>query len=114
MTIFCDSSPVLTAEALRMRLCGLDHKRSLTKKNFSRWQMSVSNQCRKTRLLSCNLIRKTDTMNPQIYALKIKLNAMKDDLHNMAFSEFPLDALVAQSNKIRALKAKITKMENAR
>jgi hypothetical protein len=53
-------------------------------------------------------------MNPQIYALKIKLNAMKDDLHNMAFSEYPLDALVAQSNKIRALKSKITKLENAR
>jgi hypothetical protein len=52
-------------------------------------------------------------MNPQIYALKIKLNSMKDDLHNMAFSEMPLDALVAQSAKIRALKTKITKMENS-
>ena len=50
----------------------------------------------------------------QIAALKIKLHSMKDDLHNMAFSEYPLDALVAQSNKIRALKAKITKLENAR
>jgi hypothetical protein len=50
----------------------------------------------------------------QIHALKTKLNAMKDDLHNMAFSEYPLDALVAQSNKIRALKTKITKLENAR
>lgn len=59
-------------------------------------------------------IEKPDKMNPQIYALKIKLNAMKDDLHSMAFSEFPLDALVAQSNKIRALKAKITKLENSR
>jgi hypothetical protein len=68
----------------------------------------------KTWWLSCPLIRKTDTMNSQIYALKIKLNAMKDDLHNMAFSEYPLDALVAQSNKIRALKSRITKMENAR
>jgi hypothetical protein len=53
-------------------------------------------------------------MNPQVYALKIKLNSMKDDLHNMAFSEMPLDALVAQSNKIRALKTKITKMENGK
>ena len=50
----------------------------------------------------------------QIAALKTKLAGMRDDLHNMAFSEFPLDALVAQSNKIRALKTKITKMENAR
>ena len=38
---------------------------------------------------------------------------MKDDLHNMAFSEMPLDALVAQSAKIRALKGKITKLENS-
>ena len=52
-------------------------------------------------------------MNPQIYALKIKLNSMKDDLHNMAFSEMPLDALVAQSAKIRALKGKITKLEHS-
>jgi hypothetical protein len=50
----------------------------------------------------------------QIHALKTKLAGMRDDLHNMAFSEYPLDALVAQSNKIRALKSKITKMENAR
>jgi len=53
-------------------------------------------------------------MKSQIHELKIKLNAMKDDLHNMAFSEYPLDALVAQSNKIRALKTKITKLENSR
>lgn len=52
-------------------------------------------------------------MKAQIYALKIKLNAMRDDLHNMAFSEMPLDALVAQSAKIRALKTKITKLENS-
>ena len=58
-------------------------------------------------------IRKPDRMNPQIYALKLKLNAMRDDLHNMAFSEYPLDALVAQSAKIRALKGKITKLENS-
>jgi hypothetical protein len=59
-------------------------------------------------------IRKTYKMTAQIYALKIKLNSMKDDLHNMAFSEMPLNALVAQSAKIRALKTKITKMENSR
>lgn len=53
-------------------------------------------------------------MNPQVYALKIKLNSMRDDLHNMAFTEMPLDALVSQSAKIRALKTKITKMENSR
>ena len=53
-------------------------------------------------------------MNPQIYALKTKLAAMRDDLHNLVFSEAPTLIIVEQQAKIRALKTKITKMENAR
>jgi len=45
--------------------------------------------------------------------LKQKLDQMRDDLHSMAFSEMPLDALVNQSNKIRAIKSRITRTENA-
>jgi hypothetical protein len=45
--------------------------------------------------------------------LKQKLDQMRDDLHAMAFSEMPLDALVNQSNRIRAMKSRITRTENA-
>jgi hypothetical protein len=45
--------------------------------------------------------------------LKQKLDQMRDDLHAMAFSEMPLDILVNQQNKIRAMKSKITRTENA-
>jgi hypothetical protein len=45
--------------------------------------------------------------------LKEKLDQMRDDLHAMVFSEMPLDALVNQSNKIRAMKSRITRTENA-
>jgi hypothetical protein len=51
-------------------------------------------------------------MNPQIYALKIKLNAMKDDLLSKA--NWKWAELVEQQAKIRALKTKITKMESSR
>jgi len=45
--------------------------------------------------------------------LKEKLEQMRDDLHAMAFSEMPLDILVKQSNRIRAMKSRITRTENA-
>jgi hypothetical protein len=45
--------------------------------------------------------------------LKQKLDQMRDDLHAMAFSEMPLDALVNQSNRIRSMKSRITRTENA-
>ena len=39
---------------------------------------------------------------------------MRDDLHTLVFSEAPSVTIVEQQAKIRALKTKITKMENAR
>ena len=51
-------------------------------------------------------------MNPQIYALKIKLNSMKDDL--LSKSNWTWAELSEQQAKIRALKTKITKLENSR
>jgi hypothetical protein len=45
--------------------------------------------------------------------LRQKLEQMRDDLHAMAFSEMPLNALVNQSNRIRAMKSRITRTENA-
>jgi len=53
-------------------------------------------------------------MNPQIYALKTKLAGMRDDLYNLVFSEAPTLIIVEQQAKIRALKTKITKLENSR
>lgn len=50
----------------------------------------------------------------QIYALKTKLAAMRDDLYNMVWSEADQAVVVAHQSKIRALKTKITRMENAR
>lgn len=39
---------------------------------------------------------------------------MRDDLHTLVFGEAPIVTIVEQQAKIRALKTKITKMENAR
>jgi hypothetical protein len=50
----------------------------------------------------------------QIHALKTKLAGMRDDLHTLVFSEAPTVTIVGQQAKIRALKTKITKMENSR
>jgi hypothetical protein len=50
----------------------------------------------------------------QIHALKTKLSGMRDDLHNLVFSEAHTVTIVGQQAKIRALKSKITKLENAR
>ena len=62
---------------------------------------------------SINSAQHAPMMSFDIPALRASLDAARDDLHNMAFSEMPLDALVAQSAKIRALKTKITKLENS-
>ncbi len=53
------------------------------------------------------------TTSKQIHALRVKLNAMREDLYNMVFSEVDQSIAVAQQAKIRALKAKITRLENA-
>lgn len=39
---------------------------------------------------------------------------MRDDLHSLVFSEAPTLIIVEQQAKIRALKTKITKLENSR
>ncbi len=63
----------------------------------------------------CRTTRKTHMKNlNQIHALKTKLAGMRDDLHTLVFSEAPTVTIVEQQAKIRALKSKITKMENAR
>ena len=50
----------------------------------------------------------------QIHALKTKLAAMRDDLYNMVWSEVDQAVVVAHQAKIRAIKSKVTRMENAR
>jgi len=50
----------------------------------------------------------------QIHALKTKLASMREDLYNMVWSEIDQAIVVAHQAKIRALKAKVTRMENAR
>jgi hypothetical protein len=51
--------------------------------------------------------------NPnQIHALKTKLAGMRDDLYTLVFSEADQSVVVQQQAKIRALKAKVTRLEN--
>jgi hypothetical protein len=54
------------------------------------------------------------TNENQLHALRVKLNAMREDLYNMVFSEVDQAVAVAQQAKIRSLKSKITRLENSR
>jgi hypothetical protein len=81
-------------------------------KNFSHWLCQCRINANKISGYHAATIRKPDTMNTQIYALKIKLNAMSNDL--LTKPGWKWSELVEQQAKIRALKTKITKMENAR
>jgi hypothetical protein len=56
----------------------------------------------------------TNTNENQLHALRVKLNAMREDLYNMVFSEVDQAVAVAQQAKVRSLKSKITRLENAR
>lgn len=46
-------------------------------------------------------------------ALRASLDTAREDLHNLVFSEAPMPVIVQQQSKIRALKGKITRLENA-
>jgi len=48
----------------------------------------------------------------QIHALKTKLAGMRDDLYTLVWSEADQSIVVQQQAKIRALKTKITRLEN--